>query len=539
MIRLVRVPNLDVWQPQSPMGRWVVQALKSVAVWETRRQIGKTSKEDVFVLGPETLKHPLGPSCAFYTSYVEEFAKNPWESLLTEARQILAIVNQTLDPLWQSEEERRAWRAAESWFVHKVTYRHLGPREMMQRLRQKSSGGNGVQTRVPLNGLVEFADGFFERREREKIWRQLLSACASQTPPAASSSADVLLLSAGIYAPRVIVPLARKLLQKNISCRIIASASSRPWPFDPGLSTEGLPWNYFLAGQTSGDLVRLKKRVSQRAGVIVQKILYIPLPPSLSTDLQKAIRRELRMVLELDWVMAGCLDAAFNGFLDRCRPQLIVQTKNLRVMEGIVSENALTRQIPVLYLDTAILAMDVDHIRFPAMNHVVVSGPKAVASFQRLGAPDDHIHRFGDLRFDRLLEARTSAPKGFPDRPGQVPVLAVGETIGEATAEEELKAYYQALVRLQSAYPQLDILLKLHPKQTLESYERQAEVWGLRNLRWIREANTYDLISQSACVVTHMSQVGVESLFMGKPLFIYLAASSPRSSLRWNGSTCL
>ncbi len=501
--------------------RSAVSALRWMAV---RSALSSSRGSDAAViLAPESLKKPLADRQRDVTTYVDEFARNSWESLLTDAVEIQKTISLQLASLWKSEEERRTWRATEPWLVHKITFRVLGLRAITDRL----TGQSQEPARVPLAWLYRWVDGIFEKRERDHIWRRMSETSLARPNTASPAPADVLLFSGSLYAPRVIVPLARKMQKAGLATAVLATASTRPWPFDTGLRSEDLSWNYFLSHVSRSELNNHIQNARARGRTLAKQAAAMNFQPSLTPEWAALVLQELQNILQWDWPMAVVYDLAFSRYLDKNPARLIIQTKNLRVIEGVVTENAASRQIPIVFLDTAILSMDVDHIRFPEPYHAVMAGPKAEAVFQRLGATQDRLHPFGDLRFDRLSEAKQTAATDFLKTSGRIPVLAVGETIGEATAESELKAYYEALVLLQKQYPELDILLKIHPKQTKDDFLRQQRAWKLESLRWVRDANTYDLIKHSQFLLTHMSQAGVEALFLGKPVFIYLEGTSP------------
>lgn len=519
-LSLVIVDNFDGFQPASRLGQWLLGSSLWLASRSAVREVRRRDPEFTVLLGPESLKPVFDGVVRHYATYPEENTRTHWDDLRTPAIRIFGELGAALSSAWASEDERRAWNGLAPWFVHKWTYRHSGRREIEERIRRRFN--------VPESGIVRVSepiwrvlDGIIERRERRKhlAWQM---RHAGRQGLAGAGRTDVVLLSSSLYSPRVVLPMVESLRARGVSSHVLAVDSEVPWPFEPGWEVDKVSWSYIfgdadpaVARNRFSDARRRSAEVSERFERAVEGVS--GLSPSERADL----RRDARFLIGEDWAQSLGYVGRFREIFTRSAPRVLVCTKHLRVVEGAAVEAAHARGIPVVFLDQLLISAWMDYVSLDPQDHVVVSGPRRYDAFRALGAAPEQIHRFGDTRFDALLkESQAAGESAFSA--GRVPILAVGETLTEGTSETELKAYYQALVDVAARFPEADILLKIHPKQSVESFERQADEWNLKSLRWIKNASTYELIRQSALVMTHVSTVAMESVIMGKPVIVYL-----------------
>ncbi len=150
-----------------------------------------------------------------------------------------------------------------------------------------------------------------------------------------------------------------------------------------------------------------------------------------------------------------------------------------------------------------------------------VPGQYAKDVFIAMGYPPESVFMVGQPRLDPILNRRfdnQSVLSGLGvigDR--SVAVLATSP-LYLFWNREDRKAFLRAVVRAIEDFPEEQLVIKLHPDERIEHYQRMLREGGFDNVILTRDVDLYELLHACNLLMTTHSTVALEAMLFEKPV---------------------
>ncbi len=150
-----------------------------------------------------------------------------------------------------------------------------------------------------------------------------------------------------------------------------------------------------------------------------------------------------------------------------------------------------------------------------------VPGQYAKDVFIAMGYPPESVFIVGQPRLDPILnrsfdnQSVLSKLDVIADR--SVAVLATSP-LYLFWSREDRKTFLRTVVRAIEHFPEEQLVIKLHPDERIEDYQRMLRESGCDNVTLVRDVDLYELLHACNLLMTTHSTVAVEAMLFGKPV---------------------
>lgn len=155
--------------------------------------------------------------------------------------------------------------------------------------------------------------------------------------------------------------------------------------------------------------------------------------------------------------------------------------------------------------------------------NMAVLSPSAKEAYISMGVPAEKIFITGQPRFDLVWQKefhreRILKELGIPENKGIV-ILATQPLLGFLWKEEEWERFIETVVRAMDDYPEEQLVLKLHPNESLEDYQELLTRMKCNNKVVIcQNIDLYELLHACDLLMTVHSTVALEAMLFNKPV---------------------
>ena len=221
-------------------------------------------------------------------------------------------------------------------------------------------------------------------------------------------------------------------------------------------------------------------------------------------------------------------------YVDLCRAMLSHLSPDLMVV--LNESNVLGRAAVLVAGSAGVGSLHIQHgimafwmlWRKLYADHITVWGEADHRRLTSVGIPADRITVTGNPRFDHL--ANPVSHDSVSSLLGSMRLPVGGPIILTTTQNDSLEASRQqlaAVARAASAFPQYQVVVKLHPAERLEPYRRLLREISASHFRLVRDVDLHTLIAASAVLITRYSTTGLEAMLMKKPVITLNFSDQP------------
>ncbi len=157
----------------------------------------------------------------------------------------------------------------------------------------------------------------------------------------------------------------------------------------------------------------------------------------------------------------------------------------------------------------------------PIPDITMVYGPSYRETLIRYGKyPEKNVFVSGSQRFDRIVKSKKifRKDKFFSEHSidaGKKIITYVTSPIAAADAEMMNEALMNVVNKINNTH----LVIKLHPSETPDVYEKIAKNLGIKPII-LRDADLYEVLNATDIVVTHLSTAALEAMIFDKPVIV-------------------
>ncbi len=160
-----------------------------------------------------------------------------------------------------------------------------------------------------------------------------------------------------------------------------------------------------------------------------------------------------------------------------------------------------------------------------------VMGSYAKDAYLGMGVDSDRVFITGQPRFDAILERKFSRGMvmkelGIPENKGLI-VLATGSVVGWLWEEKQLEELMETLINAMAEFPDKQLVIKLHPAEEIEEYQKILEKIGGSRVILCRDTDIHQLLYACDLLLTIHSTVALEAMIFNKPVITINFSGKP------------
>ena len=143
-----------------------------------------------------------------------------------------------------------------------------------------------------------------------------------------------------------------------------------------------------------------------------------------------------------------------------------------------------------------------------------------------LGVPPEKIFITGQPRFDIIWQKQSNpngqiiAELGVPEEKGIIVLATQPFVEPRIWTEQQREQLVQAAVSAVKEFPDKQLVIKLHPDESIEKYRKILTNIGEDKAIICRDVNLYELLNAGELLMTGDSTVGLEAMLLDKPVIV-------------------
>jgi len=216
-----------------------------------------------------------------------------------------------------------------------------------------------------------------------------------------------------------------------------------------------------------------------------------------------------------------------RALLAHLSPDLLVVMNELNVLGRATVLVARSQGVPSLHLQHGIMAEWMLWRKLHA-DHIAVWGEADRRRLILAGVPSERITVTGNPHFDRLTQR--ISPETVRALLASLGLQADRPIILVTTQHDSLEAsrrQLSAVIQAATAFPEHQIVVKLHPAERFEPYRRMLRELRAPHVHLTRDVDLFALLEASAVLITRFSTTGLEAMLKKKPVITLNFSGQP------------
>lgn len=152
---------------------------------------------------------------------------------------------------------------------------------------------------------------------------------------------------------------------------------------------------------------------------------------------------------------------------------------------------------------------------------LIVPSSPAREAFINLGWPPDSVFVAGQPRLDSIFHQdfdkdKLLATLGIPENKNIA--LLTTQLLQEFWTWQDRKEFIAAIATAMDSFPDEELVIKLHPEESVEDYRRLLREIGRENVIVCKDISIYDLLNACSFMMTTHSTTALEAMMFDKPV---------------------